>query len=366
MCKVTTHFLHKLSRKIVDRMTTLEVSIDELERRITAILTGIGLTAEDARCVVDSLLDAEMSGVESHGLMRLGAYVDRVVQGTACASPDIQVTKAGAVAQIDGGNGLGQVVMKEAVAVCVQLAKEHGVGVVSVSHSNHFGTAAYYSRKLAEQGCLGFVASSAGPTMAPFGGMDLLLGTNPFSIAFPGKDMVFCADMASSAAAKGKIRSYAQKGLPIPRGWALDAQGNDTVDAVEAVKGILLPMGGHKGYALAMAVDALCGLLSGAALSGESASMFQGAQAANTGHFVAALNIAHFLPPEEFSQRAQHWFDQIHNSKPRPGFEHILIPGEPEEQARRTCGATIRISEKTAAMLDRCIQEYTNEKECLL
>ena len=194
--------------------------------------------------------------------------------------------------------------------------------------------------------------------MAPFGGMDLLLGTNPFSVSFPGRELTFCADMASSATAKGKIRIYAKSGKDIPFGWALDEEGNDTTDPNAAIKGILLPMGGHKGYALAMAVDALCGLLSGASLSCESTSMFQGSSAANTGHFIAAVDIAHFLPPDEFADRAQNWFDRIHASKTRPGFEKILIPGEPEAMLRTKCGEPIEILKETADMIDAYYRKY--------
>lgn len=334
------------------------VPVEKTRQRVVSILTGVGLPEQDAVCVVDSLIDAEISGVESHGLMRLSAYVDRVVQGVAAAAPEINIVDNGAVATVDGGNGLGQVVMGRAVDICMKMAKQYGVGIVTVNHSNHFGTAALYSRKLADQGCIGFVASMAGPTMAPFGGMDLLLGTNPFSVAFPGRKLTFCADMASSAVAKGKIRIYAKNGQALPMGWALDESGNDTTDPHAAIKGILLPMGGHKGYALAMAVDALCGLLSGGSLSCESTSMFYGSTAANTGHFIAAVDIGHFLPLEEFVDRAQDWFDRIHTSKPRPGFKKILIPGEPEAMLRAKCGERIEILKETADMIDAYYRKY--------
>ena len=339
-------------------MGRVNVAVKRLEHDILDILAGVGLPAEEAKYVAASLLDAEQSGVESHGLMRLSAYIDRLEQGTAEPRPEIRVMENGAVAHVDGGNGLGQVVMSRAVDTCLTLAERYGVGIVSVCRSNHFGTAAFYSRRMAEQGYIGFAASLAGPTMAPFGGMDLLLGTNPFSIAFPGGKMNFCADMASSATAKGKIRIYAKNGKAIPLGWALDEQGNDTTDPNAALKGILLPMAGHKGYALAMAVDALCGLLSGAALSGESSSMFQGAQPANTGHFAAAIDISRFLPLEDFTQRAQDWFDRIHDSRTRPGVDRLLIPGEPEELLRAGREDCIEITMETAEMLRSYVKKY--------
>ena len=324
-----------------------QVSVARLRQLAQDALIKLGVPQKDAAVTADVLVDAELSGVESHGLMRLPVYATRLADGAIDPRPDIRSTVNGATALMDGGNGLGPVVAGRAADLCSQLAGQYGVGVVSVRRSNHFGTAAYYSRRMAERGCIGFCASLAGPTMAPFGGMDLLLGTNPFSIAFPGGKLTFCADMASSATAKGKIRIYAQKGLSIPLGWALDENGNDTTDPAAAIKGILLPMAGHKGYALAMAVDALCGLLSGAALSGESTSVFQGSQPANTGHFMAAVDIGHFLDVDAFARRAEDWFNTIRTSRTRPGFSRILIPGEPEALSRAAAEETVSVLTRT-------------------
>ena len=326
-----------------------------------AILRGASVPAADAEQTADVLLDAERSGVESHGLMRLASYVDRLAGGLMEPHPELQLSVQGAVGQIDGGNGLGPVAACRAADLAAELAQSYGVGVVAVRRSNHFGTAAYYSRRIADHGCIGFAASMAGPTVAPAGGMELLLGTNPFSIAFPAQSLTFCADMATSAAAKGKIRIYEQQGMPIPQGWALDSSGRDTTDPKAALQGILLPMAGHKGYALAMAVDMLCGLLSGAALSGESASVFQTDRPANTGHFMAAVHIGHFLPQEEFSQRAQDWFDKLRSSKKRPGVTRIWIPGEPEAERRAQSEQTVDILPETWRMLEEYRRKYGNQ-----
>lgn len=333
-------------------MNRVAVPVEDLRGWGEQILQAVQIPAGDAALTMDSLLDAEMSGLESHGVMRLKTYVDRVERGLISPQPNIQIHESGAVARVDGGDGLGQVVMARTLDFCLEQAKTRGLGVASISHSNHFGAAAYYTRVMAEHGCVGLAASSAGPTMAPFGGMDLLLGTNPFSIAFPGKELTFCADMASSATAKGKIRVYEKNGRPIPLGWALDAEGNDTTDAAKAVQGILLPMGGHKGYALAMAVDAVCGLLSGASLSCESQSMFQATKKANIGHFIMVLDIAHFLPLEDFQARAQDWFDRLRSSKARPGFSQIMIPGEPEALKRGSLNDSLDIMAETLSDID--------------
>lgn len=333
------------------------IRLEEAREIIRRVLDGMGVPEEDIEVVADSLMDAEQSGVESHGLMRLPAYAERLAKGCINSRPDIRIMISGAVAKIDGNNGLGQVITAKAVDTALFLAKEHGVGIVSVSHSNHFGTGAFYSKQLAKAGCIGLVASLAGPTVAPFGGREMMLGTNPFSISFPGKENCFCSDMATSAVAKGKIRVYASGGRQIPIGWALDKDGNDTTDPQKAIEGILLPMAGHKGYALAMVVDAVCGLLSGAALSCESASMFSD-KPANTGHFVMAIDIAHFLPLEEFEQRAQDWFDRIHKSRTREGVERVLIPGEPEEKQKLLAGEEMKVRKKTLEKLSLCLEKY--------
>lgn len=337
-----------------------EISPNETLNKVQRIFMGMGVPEKDALRTADALMNAELSGVESHGLARLQAYSSRILKGLIDPKPNIQITVDGATAKVNGGNGLGQVVAWKSTEECIKLAKKYGIGIVSVSNSNHFGTAAYYTNYIADQGCIGFAASSSGPTMAPFGGTELLLGTNPFSIAFPGKEETFCADMATSAAAKGKIRIYAKQNKQLPIGWALDAEGNDTTDPSAAIKGILLPMGGHKGYALAMAVDAICSLLSGANLSCESSSMFKEEQTANTGHFFAALDIAHFLPPEEFVRRAQQWFDHIRSSKCRPGFDNIMIPGEPERKRRIINKKTLSISKDVADLIEKYYEEYGN------
>lgn len=339
-------------------MAIIELSLSETREKLKSVFMGVGVPDGDALYTAESLLDAELSGVESHGLMRLKPYVDRILQKNIDPNPDIQITIHDAVVQVDGKNGLGQVVTSRAVDTCIDLARKHGIAVAAIHHSNHFGMAGFYTSRMAKEGCIGFVASAASPAMAPFGGMDLLLGTNPFSVAFPGQNQIFCSDIATSAVARGKIRVYEQKRLPLPVGWALDAEGNDTTDPTAALHGILLPMAAHKGYALAMVVDALCGLLSGSKLSCENAPMYESDQPADTGHFVAAVDIAHFLPTEAFQLRAQEWFDRLRGSATRPGFSKILIPGELETMKKADAGDRLHVLQKTADLLEDYYQKY--------
>ena len=324
------------------------------------ILEAVGVTPEDAAKTIDVLVDADMRGIESHGLVRLKLYVEHIVKGAMKPQSDIKVTLNGATALVDGDNGVGQVVTMKALDTVLEIAKQYGIGCVAVRNSNHFGPAGYYTRKMAEKGYVGIITSMAGPTTAPFGGLDKLLGTNPFSVAFPAENQVFCADMATSAAAKGKVRIYSMKGQSIPLGWAMDKDGNDTTDPEAALKGILLPMAGHKGYCIALAVDALSSLLSGACLSYESSpvSKLDVTKPANTGHFLIAIDIARFLPLDQFEKRAQVWFDKLKASTPRNGAT-IMIPGEPEDFKLAELGPDkVSLLQATADMVDAYYEKY--------
>lgn len=337
---------------------------DTLVLKAEKILEALGVTPEDAAKTIDVLVDADQRGIESHGLVRLKLYVEHIVRGSIKPQSSITVTENGATALVDGDNGLGQVVTMEAMDTVMKLAKQYGIGCVAVHNSNHFGPAGYYTRKMAEAGYIGFITSMAGPSVAPFGGLDKLLGTNPFSIAFPAQNQIFCADMATSAAAKGKIRIYGMKGQPIPLGWALDKEGKDTTDPDVGVNGILLPMAGHKGYCIAMAVDALSSLLSGALLSYESSAIsnLDITKPANTGHFLAAVDISRFLPLEQFKERAQVWFDKLKASTPRNNAT-IMIPGEPEDfKLVETGSDKVDLLQKTADMVDAYYKKYVVEK----
>lgn len=313
----------------------MQLEITLLKQLMCSRLEQTGLPKNDASEIVNALLDAECSGVLSHGLMRFPIYMKQFRDGTVSTAPEIRLTQSGNIFHVDGGNGSGIVVTRRAMSVCIDHAKKSGICAAAISHSNHFGAAAYYSRMAAKAECIGFACSMAGATMAPYGGKELLLGTDPFSIAFPYGENIFAFDAASSATAKGKIRVYAEQGKNIPAGWALDKDGHPTTDAKKAIDGILLPMGGHKGYGIALAVEMLSALLSGVRLSCETQSMFDVSKAANIGHFIAVIDISHFLPPEEFKARAGAWLGRIAGSEPCDTSSVIVIPGTPEEKCRR-------------------------------
>lgn len=312
----------------------VEVSFEEMRRKITGVMKGVGFREEDAQLMADALIDGEVTGVESHGATRLKAYADRALAGVLNVNAQPKVEVNGAIVRVDADNGLGQTATCLAAEKCVALAKTYGISCAGIYNSNHFGTSAFYSNRIAEAGCIGFAVSDCGASVPPYGGMTPMFGTNPVGISIPAERETFCIDMSTSAVAKGKIRIYDKKGLEMPLGWAADAEGNDTVSPAKALAGgLLLPMAGHKGYGLAMAVDALCALLTGGALSCQTTTLADLSHTSDYAHFVAAIDIEHFLPLGEFKSRTQEWFDAIRATQPRPGME-IKIPGEPEARAR--------------------------------
>lgn len=320
-------------------MALLTLKVDQAADLARKIFEACGVPAADAALVTDNLISADICGLSSHGLMRAKAYAGRIRDGLTNPKPVITHDRVSEnMFKVNGDNALGQVATMYALDLCMKSAASIGNAFAAVSHMNHHGMASYYTRLAARQGFLAFACTNASPTMAPFGGLDPLLGTNPFSVSFEaGRYDNFTLDVATTAVARGKIRMYQKENRPLPLGWAVDAQGNDTTDPAAALEGTLLPMGAHKGYGLAMIVDALSALLSDADLSCEAVSMFDSKEAANTGCFLGVIDISRFVPMERFVARSEEWFDRIKGSRTRPGFSEVFIPGEIEN--RRTAAA---------------------------
>ena len=215
----------------------------------TAVYAGAGVPQADAHLIADTLVQSDLWGHQSHGVLRLGWYLDRIRNGVM--KPKTQpefVVDAGSIAVIDGHDGVGHVLTMLATKEAVKRAKAHGIGAVAVRNSNHFGTCMYYTFTGAREGCVMLLTSNGGPAMAPWGGMKKIIGTNPMSVATPaGRHPPFAMDMANTGVARGKIYLARQKRQPIPLGWALDAAGAPTTDPQAAIDGIILPMAEHKG-----------------------------------------------------------------------------------------------------------------------
>lgn len=293
------------------------------------------MSPEDAEIVADSLVQADLRGVESHGVVRTDIYLKRVEAGKIDPKSTIQIiSDTGPAVLIDGRNHFGSVVGTKALSLAMARAKVQGVGIVAVRGSNHFGTGAYYALKAVEENQILLVLSNASQTMPPTGGVRPFIGTNPLSIGAPaGEEPPFILDMATSVVARGKIIVAAQKGEPIPLGWAIDKDGNPTTDAEAALEGSVLPVGGPKGYAISMFIDIFAGVLTGAGFGKYVNNMYTNwEQPQNVGHFFLALDIDKFIPINAFKARMDDYIQSLKQEPKAQGVNEILIPGELERR----------------------------------
>ena len=318
------------------------VAADGLEAFTAGVFVRLGLPAADAARVADCLLTADLRGIGSHGVSRVPIYAERLRRGLVNPTPSIAVERTGATAAIDGDNGMGAVVGTRAMDEAIALAGSHGVGAVTVRHGNHFGIASYYAMQALESDRIGLALTNAAPAMAPWGGREVFFGTNPLAAAAPaGARPAIVIDMATSVTARGKIRLAAQRGDPIPEGWALDAVGAPTTDAHAAMAGIILPFAEHKGSAIALLIEILAGVLAGAAVGRAVGDQYTDlGRRQDTGYFFVVLDVARFMPVDEFKGRMDAMIDALKAGPPAAGHRRVLLPGDIErdhaEKRRRT------------------------------
>ena len=297
-----------------------------------AVYARVGMPDADARLVADTLVQADLWGHQSHGVLRLGWYLDRVRNGVMkpVTTPEF-VVDAGSVAVIDGHDGVGQVLAMLATREAVKRAKAHGIAAVGVRNSNHFGTCMYFTLTGARDGCAMQLSTNGGPAMAPWGGRKKIIGTNPWSVAVPaGRHVPFAMDMANTGVARGKIYLARQRRQPIPLGWAINAAGEPTTDPQAAIDGIILPMAEHKGYAIAATMDILSGVLTGSGFLSQVHSPYKTAEKSNCGHLVIATNIAAFLPIEDFHARMDAYIAELKSVPLAKDVAQVHYPGEIE------------------------------------
>ena len=293
------------------------------------------------------LLSADARGIDSHGISRLSGYVRLWEAGRINANPDIKIIhETPSTATIDGDAGLGLIVAPFAMQTAISKAREVGTGWVSVCNSNHFGIAGYHAEMALKYSMIGIAMTNASAIVAPTFSIEKMLGTNPIAVAVPAdKQPPFIADFATTTASNGKLELLQRKNEAAPLGWVQDKEGNDSADA-NALKtgGALLPLGSdrehssHKGYALGSIVDILSGVLSGASY-GPWAPPFpayipmpQQMPGKGLGHFFGAMRVDAFRPAEEFTQHMDNWIERFRKAKPAPGYESVLIPGDPERE----------------------------------
>ncbi|SMB94911.1 Malate/lactate/ureidoglycolate dehydrogenase, LDH2 family [Thermanaeromonas toyohensis ToBE] len=317
------------------------VMIQNLSFYCRAIAEKAGVPREDAQILVEALIEADLRGVHTHGVARLGMYLERVKRGVLNPAAKVKVvTEAGAVAVVDGDNGLGPVVGRRALELALIKAREYGVGVVGVRHSNHLGALGVIAAYATYHHMMGIIFTNTSPIMAPWGGYKPILGNNPFAIAVPRKgEDPLVLDISLSKTARGNIILAAREGNPIPRDWAINERGEPTTDPQEALRGAVLPMAEHKGYGLAVMVDILAGVLTGAAFASEVGSLIPPdfSKPLNMGHLIIALDISRFLPLEEFYRRLEEFIGVIKSSPLAVGFKEILLPGERGAREKKKC-----------------------------
>ena len=330
-------------------MTQAEVIVGHLPltASVAAIYQHYGLPPADARLVADGLVRADLRGVWSHGVARVSMYAERLRRGLIEPVPAIGLERlAPAVVHMDGANGIGFVVATRAIDAAIEIAEEAGVGVVGVRQSGHYGMAANYVLRAIERGFSSFVFTNASPAMPPFGGRVPMLGTNPYAVGIPGGsrgDVVI--DMACTVTARGKLKFAAQRGEAIPEGYALDNHGRPTTDGAAAFRGTVLPFGGHKGAALALQLDIMCGLMTGAAFGGEVRNPFTGLDGPqDVGHFFLAMRPDLFLGRTAWRERMDALVERLKSTPRAEGVEEVMLPGEIEantEAERRERGVSL-------------------------
>jgi LDH2 family malate/lactate/ureidoglycolate dehydrogenase len=304
---------------------------EQLEALASALAQAAGLAADDARIFAQALVDADVHGISTHGLSRLSIYLRRIQLGVIDPKAELRVERERAASlAFDAGNGVGHVQAVKALERMLPLCERNGIACATIRNSQHFGAVSYYCNLAAAQGKILLATTNGEPAMSPAGGYDAFFGTNPIAVSFPtGKGFPIKIDLSTSAIARGNIIAAAKKKNSIPLGWALDAKGEPTTDAEQALLGTVLTMAGHKGYALALMVEMFSGVLSGAAIGPLVGSMYKNLdRKQDVGHFFCLIDIDAFLDHEEFLSRVDATIDSLKAGRRMAGVDEILVPGE--------------------------------------
>jgi len=309
----------------------MKIPVNSLRQGAQDILVYLGETPQNAAEIANSLVKADMRGISTHGTYLL-KIIDMRVKGKQLSLPTIPkvVSDSGATAIIDGADGIGMVAGHMALELGMEKAKQFGISIVLIRNTNNVGSLASYTQRAADNGMIAIMSGNAAPAMAPWGGAEQFMGTNPIGISIPADGSGFTADMASSVVARGKIRKASRQGVQIPENWALDENGITTTDPDKALKGTLLPIGGPKGSALALTVDIISGMLSGAGFGKTLKSFHELEGPTNVGVSIIIIDIARFMPLDHFKELMTGYTETIKGLKKAEGFTEVLMPGEIE------------------------------------
>jgi L-2-hydroxycarboxylate dehydrogenase (NAD+) len=320
----------------------LTVTFERLKAFIAEALTKLGLPDSDAMTVATLMAEADLQGSDGHGVTRLPQYGRRIKAGGFNVRPDIKVVREQAgTALLNGDNGMGHLVMKRAAEIAIDKARTTGIAWVSSQFSNHAGPASLYARMPLAHDMIGlYFAVGNANHLPPWGGLDMLLSTNPIAAAIPaGDEQPIVLDMATTVAAYGKVKTKALRGETMPEGWMIDRQGKPLTDPKRADEGMLLPLGGmeagYKGYGLAMIIGLLAGTLGGAAMGKDVIDFnHDDSSVTNTGQAIAAINIAAFGDVAAFKASVDALVRSFRNSERMPGVDRIYVPGEHSHATR--------------------------------
>ena len=305
------------------------ISAPELKRFTEEILAAAGVPPHKAAIATASLVASNLRGVDSHGIQLVPFYVDQLLAGEMDPHTDGRViSESGSCLLVDGQNGMGQWIAETCCGHAVRIAGQQGMALVVARESNHFGAAAWWAQKMRAAGQIGIVFCNASPIVPPWQGKQGRVGTNPISMSVPGPWLL---DMATTTVAAGRVFKAFLNGQPeIPAGWAFNSEGVPTTDTAEAYQGMLMPLGGYKGSGLAMMVEILCSVLSGGAMPDEVSGIRSPDKAARVSQAYIAIDVARFMPVEEFTARVEKLVNLIKTTPVAPGYDEVRVAGDPE------------------------------------
>lgn len=323
---------------MADAATPVRVKAEKLEDFTERAFRAVGISVAESKAIAELMVRADLQGSDGHGIFRLPQYIRRIKGGAVNSKPRIRVMReAAGMALVDGDNGMGHLVMRYAASKAIEKAKSAGVAWVGVKWSNHAGPASLYASMPLEHDMAGlYLAVGNANHLPPWGGLDMLLSTNPIAVALPaGEEPPIVLDMATTVAAYGKVKTKAQRGETMPEGWMMDRHGRPLTDPRRANEGFLLPIGGYKGYGLALMFGLLAGTLNGAAM-GKDVVDFNADDTTptNTGHVIVAINVEAFQPVAEFKKNVDTLARDLRKSRRLPGVDRIRLPGEGSHATR--------------------------------
>ena len=338
----------------------MRFSYSTLKEYCKNIILAHGVDADAAETVADMLLDAELTGVSSHGVSRLAIYMERVDKGLVSKDSHPQITReTPSTVVIDAGNSLGAVGGRFAMETCIRKARETGCCFAAVSNSNHFGAAAYYTRMASREDMIGFCCTNLTAKIAPYGAAEPFMGTDPISVAVPSNGDPVVLDMTPSVVALGKLILAQKLGKEIPTGWALDKDGRPTTDPAAGRAGSLIPIGGPKGSGLALIVEVLCGILTGAGTATHLHDLYKFDAPQGVGHFLGAIDVSAFMEPDAFRAKVSAMRDEIKGLRLAEGVSEVMLPGERSARsAAKKMGEGIDVPELVCAELSELGKPY--------